>query len=365
MHRLIRIAFVVVLATVARAQETQHAPRLITTEIGEKEAAMALTFLQQSIAGVPLPAPVTSLEEAARMVESGISFVPPRRIARRGNWIFLPRLDRAQDDGTFASGYAVQIGQRVLRPWDTGAILLSRWDFEAPGTSADRPEPSQGRGEAALLGGVGADFKSGSGIQGRTGWNTSGYPPQGTGSGSRGVVFGTDTTGFTNIVVHFDQRSSKTGSRWSRLDYTTDGRNFIPFRTNDGALSPPDTYRTYRFDLSGIPGVDDNPQFGFRVVSVFSPRAFQQNSDSAMSAPDTAYMRASEEAAYESSQAKGRGDYGMEGSWRFDNVRVTGLPLDPRTKFVATGRVVLLSAALVALASALVVAIVRRRARTG
>ncbi len=183
--------------------------------------------------------------------------------------------------------------------------------------------------------------------------------------GVTGVFFGTDTTGFSNIVVQFDQRSSKTGSRWSRFDYTTDGRNFIPFRTNDGALSPPDTYRTYRFDLSVIAGVDDNPRLGFRVVSVFAPRAFQQNANPAMSTPDTAYMRANEEAAYEPGQAKGRGDYGMEGSWRFDNVRVTGLPLDPRTKFVATGRVVLLSAALVAVISALVLATIRRRARSG
>jgi hypothetical protein len=365
MNRLITIACVAILSATASAQEVQHVPRLITTEIGEEEAAMALMFLQQNIAGVPLPAPATSIDQAARMVESGINFVPPRRIAQRGDWIFLPRLDRAQDDGTFASGFALKIGQRHLRPWDRGAIMLSRWDFEAPGLSADRPEPSQGRGGAALFGGVGADFKSGSGIRSRRGWNTSGYPPQGTGSGTRGVFFSTDTTGFSNIVVQFDQRSSKTGSRWSRFDYTTDGRNFIPFRTNDGALSPPDTYRTYRFDLSGIPGVDDNPRFGFRVVSVFSPRAFQQNANPAMSAPDTAYMRANEEAAYESGQAKGRGDYGMEGSWRFDNVGVTGLPLDPRTRFVATGRAVLLSAAMVAVISALVLAIIRRRARSG
>lgn len=362
MRRLAALLCASLLPSSSIAQETNQARPLAIVEITGDEAARSLMFLQRGVAGIQLQKPPTTLEEAARMVEAEVVFRPPKRIAQHGEWIFLPRLEAPEDDLSFESGFALKLGQRHLLPWQRNAIVLSGWDFEGPGLSANNPAPSQGRGEAVLFGGVGADFKSGGGIRSRQGWNTSGYPPQGNASGTRGVVFRTDTSGFSNIVVQFDQRSSKTGSRWSRFDYTADGRNFVPFQTNNGALTPPDTCRTYRFDLSTVPGVNDNKSFGFRIVSIFSPRVFQQNASSAVSGPDAAYMRASEEASYEVGQAKGRGDYGMEGSWRFDNVRVTGVPVDARSEFAATARIILLPIALAALLAAAVLWL-RRRGR--
>jgi len=203
--------------------------------------------------------------------------------------------------------------------------VITQWNFEAQ-TNTNQPTPSTGAGSASLLNGTTATISSGAGGS-ASGWNTSTYAAQGAGSGTRGVQFNVSTLLFSNITVSFDHRASGTNSRWSQVDYTLNGTDWVTgFWNNNGGLSPHDTFYSFNVDFSSITGANDNANFGFRIVSIFSPQAFDQSSTLAEYAANTAYMRANTGAVYSPSTSSATGDYGPTGTWRFDNVTVSGVP---------------------------------------
>lgn len=212
----------------------------------------------------------------------------------------------------------------------SGQVIVA-WDFEG-----ETLNPSVGSGTAANVGGTSSAFASGSG--GGRAWNTSAYQTQGAGSGIAGVSFFTSTVGFSDIEISFQHRASGTASRWAQVDYTLDGgANWVTgFWTNSGGLSPHDNFYSFTVDFGSVAGADDNANFGFRIVSIFSPFAFNQNSTLSYGA-DAAYMRANADANYDGTPGSGSGNYAATGTWRFDNVTVTGVP--------APGAVALLGAA--------------------
>jgi|GEM_PF-953449 len=194
--------------------------------------------------------------------------------------------------------------------------VITQWTFEG-----DVITPSTGQGTASLTGGTTATFATGN--PGRA-WNTTTYPAQGTNSGLAGVQFLTGTTGYEDIIISFDHRASGTASRWSQLMYTLDGGStWQIFEDNQGGLSPHDTFYSFEFDLSAIGGANDNPGFGVRIVSIFSPFAFNQNATLSYG-PDEAYMRANADAKYQPTPGVGTGNYASNGTWRFDNVTISG-----------------------------------------
>ena len=196
------------------------------------------------------------------------------------------------------------------------ADLITQWTFEGDVTT-----PSTGAGTASLVG-VTATFAAGN--PGR-GWNTTSYAAQGAGSGTRGVQFMVSTAGYENITLSFDHRASGTASRWAEVQYTTNGgSSWTPFADNGGGLSPHDAFYTFDFDLSSVGGANDNPLFGLRIVSIFSPVAFDQNASLPDYAANTAYMRANAAASYTPGGGTTTGDYGSGGTWRFDNVTING-----------------------------------------
>lgn len=202
------------------------------------------------------------------------------------------------------------------------AEIVTQWTFEGDSALA-----STGVGAAIFIGGTTATFASGNG--GGRAWNTAGYKAQGTGSGEAGVQFLASTaaeSGFENIQVSFDQRASGTASRWAQVDYTLDGGLtwVIGFWNNAGSLSPSDTYYNFTVDFSSVTGANNNADFGFRIVSIFSPQAFDQNSTLAAFGANTAYMRANAAAVYSPNVSTATGDYGAAGTWRFDNVTISG-----------------------------------------
>jgi hypothetical protein len=151
------------------------------------------------------------------------------------------------------------------------ADLISEWNFNASNTT-----PSTGGGVASLIGGTTGTFASGTGSSDlglpNSAWNTTTYPAQGTGSGTAGVMFMVDTTMFEDITVEFDHRQSNTGSRFLALEYTLDGgSSWTAANVFEATLGGALWHNDRLTDLSAIAGADNNPNFGFRIVSIFAP----------------------------------------------------------------------------------------------
>lgn len=201
------------------------------------------------------------------------------------------------------------------------AAVITQWNFDASSTT-----PSTGSGTATLIGTT-ATFATG--VSGQA-WNTSGFAAQSTGSGTRGVQFLASTAGYENITVSFNHRASGTASRWANVEYTVDGGvNWILAGSNGGGLSPHDTFYEFTFDLSSLGIVDDDAEFGIRIVSVFAPVDFDQNATLADFAAGAAYQRANAQSGFAPGSGTGTGDYGAGGTWRFDNVTISGTAIVP------------------------------------
>lgn len=216
-----------------------------------------------------------------------------------------------------------------------GAVV-TQWNFDSSSANA-----STGVGTASLIGGTTATFATGNG--GGFAWNTSTYKAQGTGSGEAGVQFLASTaqgSGYEAISLTFDHRSSGTNSRWAQVDYTLDGGAtwVTNFWNNNGGLSPHDLFYSFTVDFSSVSGANNNAGFGVRIVSIFSPQAFNQNATLSYGA-NAAYMRANADAKYAPTPGVGTGNYSTSGTWRFDNVTVNG------TAIPAPGAIALLGLA--------------------
>jgi hypothetical protein len=204
--------------------------------------------------------------------------------------------------------------------------VITAWNFDGatsttvPGGSL-APSPSAGSGSAHLVGlATSTGFNNGitgqcNAANGSCGWQTSTYPAQSTGSGSSGVEFRASTVGFEDVVLEYDHRASGTASRWSRIEYSTDGCTWNVLADNGGALIPQDQFHSFNFSLAACSECDNNPDFRVRIVSIFSPVSFNPGLPDQTFDANTAYHRA---------LASGGSAYGPSGTWRFDNVTLKG-----------------------------------------
>jgi hypothetical protein len=164
--------------------------------------------------------------------------------------------------------------------------IITQWNFNTitPGNIATAL-PSTGSGSISLIGGTTTPTSGSTGTGSsdtaspNLAFQTTTYAAQGTGDLSRGVQYGVSTVGFQDIRVTWDQRHSNTSSRFWALLYTTDGSTWNTFSatgagTDSGLYAgvTGDTWFNQRTaDLSGIAGVNDNPNFGIRIVASFAP----------------------------------------------------------------------------------------------
>jgi hypothetical protein len=187
---------------------------------------------------------------------------------------------------------------------DSGAIL-GFWNFNAPSNSFNNvnPAPYFGNGTASVVSlppfvttiqdpddGLGLGFPYGlglpnpaNGINYNYTWGTSSYPADNATNSVLesnklcGVQFNVSTVGAKNIAVSYDSRVSPTASDYERLQYTTNGTDWIdyPASSTFGGVSGTGNggFLPFSYSLAGFPGVANNPNFGIRIVTEFQSTA--------------------------------------------------------------------------------------------
>ncbi|HEX5219954.1 MAG TPA: immunoglobulin domain-containing protein, partial [Verrucomicrobiae bacterium] len=199
----------------------------------------------------------------------------------------------------------------TVNPTIPGGII-AQWDFNSVppdgSTTTGTTAPSTGPGTASLVTALTPTFAGGSATDpassDNSGWNTTGYPSASSGNKTAGARFDVSTVGKQNLVVRWDQRVSNTGSKYSRLQYTTNGSTFLDFPAAVGVVTAT-SFEAHTNNLSSLPGVNNNPNFGFRIVNEFE--------NSATGTGANAYVAA----------AAGSG-YAGSGTTRFDMVTLLG-----------------------------------------
>jgi Immunoglobulin I-set domain. len=203
----------------------------------------------------------------------------------------------------------------VIVPGQTSVI--AQWNFNSTtpdgSTTTGATTPSTGVGTASLVGGTTSTFATGdtsldlAGSTDNSGWNTTGYPASTSGNKTAGVQFNVSTAGKQNIIVSWSQRASATGTKYTRLRYSTNGTTFVDFPTAV-SVSVDSVYEIKTNSLSGFAGVDNNTNFAFQIVGEFQSTATGSNS--------TSYVA-----------AKSGSTYAITGTLRFDMVTMSGSAL--------------------------------------
>jgi hypothetical protein len=159
---------------------------------------------------------------------------------------------------------------------------IVQWNFNGA-TNVYGPAPSFGAGVASLVGttngfippappNTGTPYDLG---DPNNYWGTSTYPAAGASNKTAGVQFTASTLGLKNIGVSLYTRLTGGSSKYSRLQYTTNGTAYLDFPASSTATAPANAWdappRTW--SLNGFPGVRNNPNFGIRVVTEFENTA--------------------------------------------------------------------------------------------
>jgi len=167
----------------------------------------------------------------------------------------------------------------------TDVGVLAYWDFNVPGLNPTNPAPAQGpAGSAATLAFTSNGFIPAAGggspsdpinsVLGATNyyWGTASYPSQGTANKQAGVQFKVSTVGVKNLSLTYDTRGTATASKYTRVQYTTNGTDYVDYPASFSFASP-SSWEFRGASLIGFPGVRNNPNFGIRMVSEFESSA--------------------------------------------------------------------------------------------
>jgi hypothetical protein len=181
--------------------------------------------------------------------------------------------------GGAAASVAAALGAASLSGNASASEIVARWTFNGDPATLD---VTDGAGTASAVGSVTTTFpigspidKSGSDPLNRA-WSVGSFAAQGTGSGTRGMMFQVAPPADAGIVVTWAQRHSSSASRWTRFEYTTDGTSFTSAGLpNEGFMEANlggDAWmNNMSMDLSKVSGIGGNSKFAFRIVTVFAP----------------------------------------------------------------------------------------------
>lgn len=210
------------------------------------------------------------------------------------------------------------------------AATITQWNFNTTRAINNTPAPSIGAGSATPVGMTNnnnnADILAAGGpplssdpeptatnsawrVRGNTnnGWS-------GTTSLLSGARFNASTAGYKDVSVTLDLNATDGSPRHGQFQYTLDGTNFISFGPIlDFNVGNGEWVNGRTWDLSAIAGASNNPNFGFKLVSAFSPVEF--TNANGLQPANTAFQRASAENTVYN---------GTAGNWRFDMVTFSG-----------------------------------------
>ena len=163
----------------------------------------------------------------------------------------------------------------------TPSVEITRWDFNAPDTyTPTNPTASIGTGLATpgpnpgvtnFIFANGALFDPNQLVDGSVNdaMELNGFPA-GITNKTAGFQYNTSTAGFKNILLTWSERHSATASKYMRVQYTTNGMDFID---GDVEAFSAVEYQFYSSNLGTNPGVANNPNFAFRVVAEWESSA--------------------------------------------------------------------------------------------
>lgn len=238
----------------------------------------------------------------------------------------------------------------VLTTPATGlAVTIAQWNFNVATGTNNSPAPSSGAGSATPVGMTNnannADILAATGTPPSTdsgspnnAWRIRGSVSNGWSGTTQllsGAQFNTSTAGQLNIGVSMQIHATDGSPRHAQLQYTTDGSTFTSVGPLLDFFTTFDGFAPFSWNLTGVPGVDNNPNFGVKLVSAFSPVPF--SNANGVQAANTAFQRAS---------ATTQVYNGTAGNWRLDLVTVTGGEVpEPASMVTAVGAVVFAGAA--------------------
>lgn len=157
------------------------------------------------------------------------------------------------------------------------ASFITVWNFNSRSPDDDANtgalEPSVGEGLLSLIGIVTNSFgRIGTGgtsdpaESDNSMLRVGGFPAQGSGNKKCGLELRVSTSGRKNIALMWDHYNSNTASRYWRLQYSTNGIDFIDHNVFTNTV--PVTWQKKRvIGFSDLAGVNDNPEFRVRFVS--------------------------------------------------------------------------------------------------
>jgi hypothetical protein len=162
----------------------------------------------------------------------------------------------------------------------TPSVEIARWDFNATNNyTATNPATSIGTGLGApvpnpavtnFIFAPGALFDPLQLVSGSTNeaWELDGFGST-VSNKTAGFQFNVSTAGYTNILLTWSERHSATASKYMRVQYSTDGTNFVD---GDVETFSAVAYQFYSSALTNA-GVANNPNFAFRVVAEWESTA--------------------------------------------------------------------------------------------
>ncbi len=200
------------------------------------------------------------------------------------------------------------------------ATTITLWNFNSS-TSDTNPAtgtftPAIGFGTLTNIGGTAGSFATpANGGQTATsdpetndnsGLRLGTFPTSTANNKTAGIQFFVSTVGYEGIQVVFDQENSATASLYWRAQYTTNGTDWVDYTVLQAAGGTA-WLKARVVDLSTVPGIKNNPNFGFRYVSEWVSTATGSGV---------------------SSYQGNSGTYGTAGTLWVDMVTVNGSPLN-------------------------------------